>query len=96
LVVKFSLLKDQLCQSYCRFDEYGILSMHVHSSEKVPGMVEVVCHKLIEIPMFLHVSRVKHHMELQQLGSPITSILTMRGMLEIVFNILEGEVLDVY
>ena len=92
----FTVLKDQLCQPDRRFDEYGILSMHVHSPEKVPGVAEAVCHELIEIPVSLRVSRVKHRMGLQQLGSPITSIPTLKGMLEIVFDVLESKVLDVY
>jgi len=92
----FTVIKDQLCQPDHQFDKYGILSMHVHSPEKVPGMAEVVCHKLIQIPVSLRVSRVKHRIGLQQFGSPITSIPTMRGMLEIVFNVLESKVLDVY
>jgi hypothetical protein len=66
------VLKDQLCPYNRRFYEYGILSMHVHSPQKVPGVAEAVCHELIEIPVSLRVSRVKHRMELQQLGSSTT------------------------
>ena len=92
----FTVLKDQLCERDRRFDEYGILTMNVHSPEKVPGVVEAVYHELVEIPVSLRVSRVKHRIGLQQLGSPIGSIPTIRGMLEVVFDVLEGKDLDVY
>lgn len=51
------VLKYQLCQPDRRFDVYSILTMHVHSPEKVPGVVEAVYHELI--PVSLHVSRAK-------------------------------------
>ena len=85
-----TVVKDQLSRPDPRFDEYTILTTHVHSPEKVPGVVEAVYHELVEIPDSLGVSRVKHCMGLRQLGSPITSIPTLKGMLEVVFDVLEG------
>jgi hypothetical protein len=85
-----TVVKDQLADLIPRFDEYTILTSHVHSPEKVPGVVEAVCHELVKIPESLGVSRVKHRMGLRQSGSPITSIPTLRGMLEVVFDVLEG------
>lgn len=85
-----TVVKDQLSRPDSRFDEYTILTGHVHSPEKVPGVVEAVCHQLVEIPESLGVSRVKHRIGLRQSGSPITSIPTLRGMLEVVFDVLEG------
>jgi hypothetical protein len=53
-----TVFKDQLSRSDPRFDEYAIFTTHVHSPEKVPGVVEAVYHELVEIPNSLGVSRV--------------------------------------
>jgi hypothetical protein len=89
------VVKDQLCRPDARFDEYTILTNHIHSPEKVPGVIEAVCHELVEIPESLGVSRVKHRMGLRQSGSPIMSIPTLRGMLEVVFDVLEGTLITI-
>jgi hypothetical protein len=84
-----TVFKDQFCRPDPRFDEYGVLT-HIHGPETMPGVVEAVYHKLIEIPERFNVSRQKHRIGLRQLGSPITSVPNLKGMLEIVFDVLEG------
>jgi hypothetical protein len=71
-----TVVKDQLCRPDAQFDEYTILTNHVHSPEKVPGVVEGVCQESVEIPESFGVSRVKRRMGLRQSGSPIMSIPT--------------------
>jgi hypothetical protein len=88
------VIKDQLCRLGTRFDEHTILTL-VHSPEKVPGVVEAVYHESIEIPPVLDVSRVKRRLGLQQLGSPIMSISTLQKMLEMVFDVLEGDFISI-
>ena len=90
-----TVLKDQLCRSEARFEENEILAL-VHHPEIVPGVVEAVCHELVKIPESLGVSRIKHRMGLRQAGSPITSIPTLKGMLEVAFDVLEGTVISIY
>jgi hypothetical protein len=84
-----TVVKDQLCRVGTRFDEYGILT-EVHSPEKVPGVVEAVYHEVIKIPRDFCPSREKYRLGLRQMGKPLTSIPTVAQMLEIVFDILEG------
>jgi hypothetical protein len=84
-----TVLKDQLCRIGTRFDEHSILTL-IHSPETVPGVVEDVYYEVIKVPSSLDVSRNKHRLGLRQLGSPITSIPTLKGMLELVFDVLEG------
>ena len=84
-----TVFKDQLCQVGTRFYEYDILT-RVHSPEKVPRVVEALYHEVIKIPRDLCPSREKHRLGLQQIGKPLTSIPTVGQMLEIVFDILEG------
>ena len=55
-------------------------------------MVEAVYHKSIDIPERFDVARKKHRIGLRQSGSPITSVPTLKGMLEIVFDVLEGKI----
>jgi hypothetical protein len=57
----------------------------------MPGVVEAVYHKSIDMPERFDVARKKHRMGLRQSGSPITSVPTLKGMLEIVFDVLEGD-----
>ena len=76
-----TVFKDQLCRPDPRFDEYTILT-HIHGQE--------VYHKSIDMPERFDVARNKHRMGLRQSGSPITSVPTLKGMLEIVFDVLEG------
>ena len=85
-----TVVKDQLCRPDPRFDEYTILT-HIHDREGVPGVVEAVYHELIVMPERFDVARKKHRMGLRQSGSPITSVPTLKGMLEIVFDVLEGD-----
>jgi hypothetical protein len=56
----------------------------------MPGVVEAVYHQSIKIPERFNVRRRKHRIGLRQFGSPITSVRTLKGMLEIVFDVLEG------
>ena len=71
-------------------NEYGILThWHVHTLEKVPGVVEAVYHEVIKPPTFC-LTREKHRIGLQQAGKDLTSIPTVMQVLEIVFDILEG------
>jgi hypothetical protein len=84
-----TVFKDQFCRHDPRFDEYGVLT-HIHSPETMPGVVEAVYHQSIKIPERFNVSRQKHRIGLRQFGSPITSVRTLKGMLEIVFDVLEG------
>jgi len=84
-----TVFKDQLCRPDPRFDEYTILT-HIHGQEEIPGVVEAVYHKSIDMPERFAVARNKHRMGLRQSGSPITSVPTLKGMLEIVFDVLEG------
>ena len=87
-----TVFKDQLCRPDPRFDEYTILN-HIHDQEEMPGVVEAVYHKSIDIPERFDVARKKHRMGLRQSGSPITSVPTLKGMLEIVFDVLEGNLI---
>jgi hypothetical protein len=84
-----TVVKDQLCRVGTRFNEYDILT-EVHSPEKVPGVVEAVYREVIKIPRDFCPSREKHRLGLRQMGKPLTSIPTVAQMLEIVFDILEG------
>ena len=85
------VVKYQLCRLGTRLDEHTILT-RIHTPEKVPGVVEVVYHEFIEIPSPFRGSRErgKHRTGLQQLGHPFASMPTLRQMMEIVYDILEG------
>ena len=82
-----TVLKDQCCRSDTRFDEQSILN-RIHQPTRVPGVVEAVHFQIIENP--LTGERQKHCLGLRQTGSPFMSILTVRKMLETLFDILEG------
>lgn len=56
-------------------------------------MVEAVYHESIDIPVSLEVSRVKQRIGLRQSGIPITSIPTLKEMLEVMFDVLEGKLI---
>lgn len=88
-----TVLKDQLCRPDPRFEEYTILARHIHMPERVPGVVEAIYHKSIDIPVPLEVSRVKQRIGLRQSGVPITSIPTLKEMLEVIFDVLEGKLI---
>jgi hypothetical protein len=88
------VLKDQLCRNDTRFNEYDILTQ-VHDPE-VPGVVEAVYHELINIPGDFCQLRTKHRLGLNQIGRPFTSIATVGQMLEIVFDILEGSLSNLF
>ena len=79
------VLKDQLCRHP---DEHSILN-RVHYPETVPGVIEEVYHDSFEAP-FCEEKRQKHRMGLRHLGRPFMTIPTLQQMLEIVFDILEG------
>ncbi|KAG8937644.1 hypothetical protein FRC04_010312, partial [Tulasnella sp. 424] len=94
---KLTVLKDQVCRSRNRFDEHEILEL-VHEPKRVPGVVEAVYHKTIELPSQLGglgVGRVKHRHGLRQLGRPFASIPTVKEMLQVAFDLVEGSVLAV-
>jgi hypothetical protein len=90
----FKVVKDQLCRIGTRFDEHTILTL-VHTPEEVPGVVQAVFHELVNIPPLLDVSRAKHRLGLRQTGSPITCVPTLKGMLEMVFDVLEGTLISI-
>ena len=56
-------------------------------------MVEAVYHESIDMPERFDMARKKQRMGLRQSGSPITSVSTLKGMLEIVFDVLEGNLI---
>ncbi len=82
-----TVLKDQLCRTGRRFDEWTILTK-IHQQRRVPGVVEAVVGDVIEAP--LSPRREKHHLGLRQTGSPFRSIPTAKKMLETLFDLLEG------
>jgi len=55
-------------------------------------VVEAVYHKSIDIPERFDVARKKYR--IRQSRSPITSVPTLKGMLEIVFDVLEGNLIS--
>ncbi|KAF8341443.1 uncharacterized protein EI90DRAFT_2965802 [Cantharellus anzutake] len=79
------VLKDQLCRVGTRFNEHMILSM----IGSVPGVVEMVYHRVFDIPLPLSSSRRKYLTGLHQFGKPFTSIPTLQAMLEAAYDILE-------
>ncbi|KAG8958324.1 hypothetical protein FRC05_009004 [Tulasnella sp. 425] len=88
---KLTVLKDQVCRIRTRLDEHEILEL-VHKSKRVPGVVEAVYHKTIELPSQLGdlgVGRVKHRHGLRQLGRPFASIPTVKEMLQVAFDLVE-------
>jgi hypothetical protein len=87
-----TVLKDQLCRLDTRFDEQSILN-RIHQPTRVPGVVEAVHFQIIENP--LTGERQKHRLGLRQTGSPFMSILTVRKMLETLFDILEGNLYSI-
>ena len=70
-----TVLKDQLCRSGRRFDEWTFLSK-IHQQRRVPGVVETVDHETIEAP--LSPGRKIYRLGLRQTGSPFTSISTAK------------------
>ncbi|KIO29031.1 hypothetical protein M407DRAFT_21777 [Tulasnella calospora MUT 4182] len=88
---KLTVLKDQVCRIRNRFDEHEILEL-VHKPGRVPGVVEAVYHKSIELPSqldHLKVGKIKHRLGLRQLGSPFASIPTAKEMLRVAFDLVE-------
>ena len=77
----------QLCQTGRRFDKLTILTK-IHQPVNVPGVVQAVGGEIIPAP--LSPGREKHHLGLQQMGSPFTSIPMTQSMLETLFDLLEG------
>jgi hypothetical protein len=82
-----TVLKEQLCRSGRRFDEFTILTK-IHQPMNVPGVVEAVNGEIIAAP--LSPGREKHRLGLRQTGLPFTSIRTAKKMLETLFDLLEG------
>jgi hypothetical protein len=82
-----SVIKEQLCRTGSRFDEFTILT-NIHRPMTVPGVVEAIWGETIEAT--LSSERKKHHLGLRQRGLPFTSIPMAKKMLETLFNLLEG------
>jgi hypothetical protein len=82
-----TVLKDQLCRTERRFNEFVILAK-IHQPTIVPGVVEAVDGEIIPAP--LSPGREKHRLGLRQMGSPFMSIPTAKIMLETLFDLLEG------
>ena len=82
-----TVIKEQLCRTGQHFDELTILTK-IHQPVNVPGMVQAIGGEIIPAP--LSPGREKHHLGLQQTGSPFTSIPTAQLMLETLFDLLEG------
>ena len=51
-----TVLKDQLCRRETRFNEHTVPT-HIHTAEKMPGVVEAVYYESIQIPLFVPHSR---------------------------------------
>ena len=83
----FTVLKERLCRTGRRFDEWLILKK-IHQPRRVPGVVEAVHSQVIAAP--LSPGRAKHLLGLRQTGLPFRSIPTAKKMLEILFDLLEG------
>jgi hypothetical protein len=81
------VLKEQLCRGGRRFNELTILTK-IHQPTNVPGVVEAVDGEIIAAP--LSPGREKHRLGLLQTGLPFTSIRTVKKMLEMLFDLLEG------
>ena len=82
-----TVLKEQLCRAGRRFSELTILTK-IHQPTNVPGVVEAVDGEIIAAP--LSPGREKHRLGLLQTGLPFTSIRTVKKMLEMLFDLLEG------
>ncbi|KAG8946855.1 hypothetical protein FRC04_011402 [Tulasnella sp. 424] len=87
-----SVLKDQFCRLGTQFNEQDILN-RIHTPEKVPGVVEMVYHKMIDLPYLgelgVQVRRGKNRIGMRQAGTPFTSISTLQEMLKTMFDLLE-------
>ncbi|KAG8946856.1 hypothetical protein FRC04_011403 [Tulasnella sp. 424] len=88
-----SVLKDQFCRLGTQFNEQDILN-RIHTPEKVPGVVEMVYHKMMDLPYLeeldVQVRRGKNRIGVRQLGTPFKSISTLQEMLRTVFDLLEA------
>ncbi|KAG8946852.1 hypothetical protein FRC04_011399 [Tulasnella sp. 424] len=87
-----SVLKDQFCRLGTRFNEQDILN-RIHTPEKVPGVVEMVYHKMINLPCLeelgVQAPRGKNRIGMRQVAMPLTSISTLQEMLKTVSDLLE-------
>ena len=88
----FTVIKDQLCRRDDRFEEQTILS-HIHEPMRVPGVVEVLHSETIETP--LSVEKQKQRLVLRQSGTRFLNIQTLRKMLEVLFDVLEGMLIHI-
>ena len=84
-----TVIKDQLCNRGTRFNEHLILDA-IHAKGTVPGVVEMVHKATVDSPSCISESRQKYRTGLRQIGSPFMSIPTPRKVLEVVFDLLEG------
>ncbi|KAG9049632.1 hypothetical protein FS837_009722 [Tulasnella sp. UAMH 9824] len=88
---KLRVLKDQVCRTGKRFEEHKIFAQ-LHDPKRVPGVVEAVYHKEIELPSQLEglqIGRKKHRHGLRQVGMPFASIPTVKEMLQVAFDTVE-------
>jgi hypothetical protein len=92
----FTVIKDQLCKTGTRFLEHEILRK-IHVPQSVPGVVEGVCHEIIQPPpevAALNIGRDKHRHGLRQTGAPFEAIPTVREMLQTAYDTIEGKSLS--
>jgi hypothetical protein len=82
-----SVIKEQLCRTDKRFDEWTILAK-IHRPKTVPGVVEAVWRETMKNT--LCPGRTKYRLGLQQTGLPFARIPTAKKMLETLFDLLEG------
>ncbi len=92
-----TILKDQFCRVGRRFQEYAILTDHIHKPAGVPGVAVVAYGNTIIPPCRLSGSglsgsgeRLKCRLGLGESGMPFTSIPTLYKVLETLFDVLEG------
>ena len=87
-----TILKDQFCRVGRRFEEFTILTEHIHKQAWVPGVVVAAYGETAMPPPRLSGSeeRCKHRLGLGECGLPFTSIPTLYKVLETLFDVLEG------
>ena len=87
-----TIFKDQFCRVESRFEEFRILTEHIHKQRQVPGVVVAAYGERIIPPRPLPGSeqRYKYRLGLEESGLPFMSIPTLYKVLETLFDVLEG------
>ncbi|KAG8918231.1 hypothetical protein FRC01_001967 [Tulasnella sp. 417] len=88
---ELKVLKDQVSRIGNPLNEREILEL-LHKPKRVPGVVEAVYYKSIQLPSkldSLNIGRVKHRHGLRQFGRPFASIPTVKEMLQVAFDLVE-------